>query len=151
MDLTTAMLADGAHLADGKLYILGGQWDRLVVAKFPAQHPSMAVALVIKVDYDEAPAPHALNVSLMLDGKPMGPSAAGQMTTGHAPGLARGAPAFVSLVLPFSNVTFEAPGRYEWVITIDGEPKGQIPIDVTSVPGLPGAVPDTVPGSPAAP
>jgi hypothetical protein len=146
MKLTTAMVADGAHQAEGKLYILGGQWDRLVVAKFPAQHPAMAVVLVIKVGYDEAPAPHMLNVSLMLDGKPMGPYAVGEMTTGHAPGLARGAPAFVSIVLPFNNVTFEVPGRYEWVIAIDDEPMGQVPIDVANAPALPGGLPGIVAG-----
>ena len=50
MELTTAMLADGAQQAPGgKLYILGGQWDRLTVPSFPAQHPTMAVVLVLRI------------------------------------------------------------------------------------------------------
>ncbi|HEX3959789.1 MAG TPA: hypothetical protein VHZ03_24675 [Trebonia sp.] len=143
MQLTTAMLADGAHVAGGKLYILGGQWDRVGGVVFPLQHPSMAVVLVIKVDYDEALTQHRLNVALMLDGEPVGPSATGEMATGHAPGQARGAPGFVSVALPFNNVTFEAPGRYEWVVTVDDEPIGQLPIEVVRVnlPGYPSTAP----------
>src|SRR5262249_11519465 len=94
MELTTAMLADGAQVAQGKLYILGGQWDRVIVSQFPAQHPSMAVVLVIKVNYNEAPKTCVLTIELMLDGEPMGIKTMAQMSIGHAAGLQRGAPQF---------------------------------------------------------
>jgi hypothetical protein len=141
MDLTTAMLADGAHVAEGKLYILGGQWDRLVVAAFPAQHPSMTVVLVVKVEYTEAPKTYTLNVELTLDGQSADAKAAGQLATGHAPGQARGAPSYASLAIPFNNVTFRTPGRYEWVITADDHELGRLPIEVISgvIPGIPAA------------
>jgi len=139
VELTTAMIADGAHVADGKLYILGGQWDRLTVPAFPAAHPSMAVVLVIRVEYTEALETHRLNVELVLDGKQQGVRATGELATGHAPTQARGAPSFVSLALPFSNVAFEAPGRHEWVVTIDEHEVGRLPIDVVqlAMPGRP--------------
>lgn len=131
------MLADGAHQMGGKLYILGGQWDRLNVSQFPAQHPSMAVVLVVKVEYDEATVAHDLGIALMLDGRPVGPAGVARFTTGHAPGTARGAPTFVSTALTFPNITFETPGRYEWAITGDGEPMGQIPLAVERGPQMP--------------
>ena len=133
------MLADGAHVAGDKLYILGGQWDRLMVAKFPAQHPSMAVVLVLKVEYNEALTAHRLTVELTLDGQQLDVRAMGELSTGHAPTQARGAPSFVSLALPFSNITFEAPGRYEWVITAGEDELGRLPIEVVQavIPGLP--------------
>jgi hypothetical protein len=139
MDLTTAMIADGAHVAGGKLYILGGQWDRIIVAAFPATHPALAVVLVIKVEYTEALEPHRLSVELSLDGQPQDARAAGDMITGHAPGQARGAPSFVSLALPFSNLTFDTPGRYEWVIKVGEKELGRLPIEVVQgvVPGMP--------------
>jgi hypothetical protein len=146
MELTTAMLADGAHVAGGKLYILGGQWDRLMVAAFPAPHPSMTVVTVIKVEYTEAPRTFEINVELTLDGQPKGAKASGQLATGHAPGLIHGAPSFVSLAIPFNNVTFAGPGRYEWVITADEAELGRIPLEVVQVamPGLPStAAPDS--------
>ncbi len=135
------MLADGAQqvVPGGKLYILGGQWDRLMVPNFPAQHPTMAVVLVIKVEYTEALDRHHLEVQLMLDGQPQNVGAVGDMITGHAPGQARGAPTFVPMALTFNNLVFEGPGRYEWVITVDGNELGRLPIEVVpgAVPGIP--------------
>ncbi len=139
MELTTAMLADGAQVADGKLYILGGQWDRLMVGGFPAAHPSMTVVLVIRVEYTEAPKTFQLSAELTLDGQTQDASVSGQLATGHAPGQAHGAPSFVPLAIPLRNVTFSAPGRYEWVITADDTELGRIPLEViqASAPGMP--------------
>jgi hypothetical protein len=130
MELTTALLADGAHVAGGKLYILGGQWDRLFVASFPAQHPTMAVVLVLKVEYSEALRPTSLAVNLTLDGQPCDVGAMVKFATGHPPDTMPGAPLFVPLAIPFSNVGFVAPGRYEWVITADDEELGRLPLQV---------------------
>lgn len=143
MQLTTAMLADGAQQAPGgKLYILGGQWDRLTVPAFPAQHPTMALVLVLRVEYSEALDSHQLEVELTLDGEPRGPKAKAQFVTGHAPGQVRGTPSFVPVALTFNNVVFEAAGRYEWVMRVDGEVYGRVPIEVVqgtiTVPVLPG-------------
>jgi hypothetical protein len=130
MELTTAMLADGAHQVGGKLYILGGQWDRLTVASFPAQHPAMAVVLVIRVEYTEALRTIDLGIDLTLDGQPCDIRATVRFETGHAPGSTHGAPSFVPIAIPFSNVAFAAPGRYEWVIAVGDEELGRVPLQV---------------------
>src|SRR5262249_54147582 len=131
MELTTAMLADGAQQAapGGKFYILGGQWDRLIVPSFPAQHSTMAVVLVLRVEYSEALDHHQLEVELTIDGEPRPPKAGGQFITGHAPGQGRGTPSFVPLTLTFNNLVFDAPGRYEWVVRVDGDVYGRVPIE----------------------
>ena len=136
MELSTAMVADAAHVAGGKMYILGGQWDRLAIANFPAQHPAMAVALVLKVEYTEALAAHQLTVELMLDGESQDVKATGSLRMGHAPTQARGAPSFAPIALPFYGITFATPGRYEWVIRVGEDELGRIPIDVTSADAL---------------
>ena|ERR1022692_4776042 len=150
MELTTAMLADGAHVAGGKLYILGGQWDRLMVAAFPAQHPSMALVLVIKIEYTEAPKTYQLNVELTLDGQPQDAKASGAMAIGHASVLAPGAAQYAPLAIPFNNVTFSAPGRYEWVVTADDTELGRVPVEVSPgiIPGLPQAAGPTPSSTP---
>jgi hypothetical protein len=130
MELTTAMLADGAHQADGKLYVLGGQWDRLIMATFPAQHPTMALVLVIRVEYTEALRAVDLGIDLTLDGESRGISARVRFETGHAPGSAPGAPSFVQLAITFNNVMFAAPGRYEWVVKVGDDELGRIPLAV---------------------
>ena len=124
------MIADGAHAAGGKLYILGGQWDRLTVANFPAQHPSMAVVLIVRVEYSEALDSHKLEADLTLDGESKGARADVHFTTGHTPAQRRGSPSFVPLPLPFNNLVFEKPGCYEWVIRVDEAELGRVPIEV---------------------
>ena len=150
--ITTAMLADGAQQApNGKLYILGGQWDRLTVPRFPAQHPTLAVVVVLRVEYNEALDQHKLEIELTLDGQPKGAKAAAQFITGHAPGISRGTPSFVPLAIPFNNLQFDSPGRYEWVVRIDGDIIGRIGLEV--VQGAVGAMtaPGQMPMPPEAP
>ena len=140
MELTTAMFADGAQrpVPGGKLYILGAQWDRLIVQSFTAQHPTMAMVLVLRVEYSEALDRHQLAVELTLDGESKNIEAMGQIVTGHAPGQVRRTPSFVPLALPFNNLVFEAPGRYEWVVRVDEQELGRVPIEVVqAVPGMP--------------
>jgi hypothetical protein len=36
------------------------------------------------------------------------------------------------MAIPFSNVTFAGPGRYEWVVAVDGKEVGRLPIEVAS-------------------
>jgi hypothetical protein len=140
MELTTAMLADGAQQApNGKLYVLGGQWDRLTVPSFPAQHPTLALVLVLRVEYSEALDRHQLEIELTLDGHDKDVKATVQFETGHAPGTSRGTPGFMPLALTFTNLKFETPGRYEWVIRADDDTIGRIPLEV--VQGAIGAMP----------
>ncbi|HEX5288296.1 MAG TPA: hypothetical protein VFX25_05465 [Streptosporangiaceae bacterium] len=139
MNLTTAMLADGAQFVNGKLYILGGQWDRLAASQFPVRHPSMAVVVVLKVEYNEAPGDIELHIDLMMDGKPMGPQARARLSVGHAPGLKHGAPQFAPIAVTFNNVEFDKPGRYEWVVSSGKETLGQIPLEVVATMTVPAA------------
>ena len=46
-----AILADAVQAIAGKLYILGGGWDTLFVGRFPARHPSLGIALRMRVPW----------------------------------------------------------------------------------------------------
>ena len=129
------MLADAARVADNKLYVFGGQWDRLYTNAFPATHAGLTVVLVIEVSYAEALTDHHLKVTLMRDGEAMGPEARGVINVGHAPGTTPGAPSSVPLALPFEQIVFARSGRFEWVVTLNDEPIGFIPLEVTLAPG----------------
>lgn len=144
------MLADAAHNVGGKLYILGGQWDRLSAAALPVQHPTLSVVLVIRLEYSEAPRTYELSVELTLDGRSQGIKAVGQFAVGHGPGQVPGAPQFVPLAIPFNNLTFKTEGRYEWVITVAENELGRIPLEVTHgiVPGMPPLAADEQPAQP---
>ena len=136
MKLQSAMLADAARVAENKLYVFGGQWDRIYTPSFPATHAGLTVVLVIEVSYVEALTDHHLRVALMGDGKPVGPEARGVINVGHAPGTTPGAPSYVPIALPFVSLQFEQAGRYEWVISINEEPMGSIPLEVMATPGV---------------
>jgi len=137
------MLADAARVAENKLYVFGGQWDRLYTASFPATHTGLSVVLVIEVSYAEALMDHHLTVALMRDGDPAGAEARGLINVGHAPGTTPGAPSYVPIALPFEHLQFNAPGRYEWVVRLNDEPMGVIPLEVTLAPG--GAIEEPAP------
>jgi hypothetical protein len=139
MELTTLMLADAAQQTpDGKLHVLGGQWDRLVTASLPITHPSLAIVLVVRVEYTEALERHDLRVELVKDGEPVGPAVSGHLQIGHPPTLTRGAAQSAALALTFSQVTFTSTGRYEWVVRIDDEVHGSTPLEVVESSQLPG-------------
>jgi hypothetical protein len=129
------MLADAARVAENKLYVFGGQWDRLYTQSFPATHAGLTVVLVIEVSYAEALTDHHLKVALMRDGEAMGPEARGVINVGHAPGTTPGASSYVPIALPFEHIVFTHSGRFEWVVTLNDEPVGFIPLEVTLAPG----------------
>lgn len=126
------MLADAATVLGGKIYVFGGQWDRMFANSFPTTHPSLAVVLVIEVDYNEALEDHGFLVYLERDGETIGPRIEGSLNVGHPPTTKRGASAFVPLALTFNMVKFEDPGRYEFVVELDGNPVERIPLELTT-------------------
>lgn len=135
MKLQSAMLADAARVAENKLYVFGGQWDRVYTHAFPATHAGLTVVLVFEVSYAEALTDHHLRVALMRDGEPIGPEARGLINVGHAPGSTPGAPSYVPVTLPFDMLQFDHPGRYEWVVSMNDEPMGSIPLEISLAPG----------------
>lgn len=129
------MLADGARLGqDGKVYVFGGQWDRIFAPAIPANHPTMAVVLVLQVEYSEALKEHHLELTLRrADGEPAGPRAMARFNVGHPAGMDPGAPLSVPLALEQQGIVFDSYGRYEWLVEVDGVELGRLPISVAPV------------------
>jgi hypothetical protein len=142
MELTTCMLADAAQQTpDGKVHVLGGQWDRIVTAGLPTTHPSLAIVLVVRVEYTEALQRYELRVELAKDGELMGPTSVGHLQVGHPPTLAPGASQSAAIALTFPMVTFATAGRYEWIVRIDEVVHGSLPLEVLETSQLPGFTP----------
>jgi hypothetical protein len=131
-----AFLADSVVQADGKLFVLGAGWDQLSSSGFPARHPRLALGVIVTVPYLSADADHELRVRLEdADGAvlPIGghvlPS--GQRDTrprlirAKLPGARtddRGAgdERTITLAMNFDGLIFDAPGRYRFVLELDG-------------------------------
>ena len=124
--MVTMLLADAAQAVDNKLYILGGGWS----ITGPDPVPS-AIALQIKVPWDQANEPHHLRLELLdSDGHPvLLPVRPGreealvvetEFEVGRPPGLVRGTPIDLSLALGLGPLPLPPGGRFEWRLTIDG-------------------------------
>ena len=121
--MVTMLLCDAAQAVDNKLYVLGAGWS--VTGPNPA--PS-AIALHLKVPWDEANMPHVMRLELIdADGQPVSPSAdadpiviESQFEVGRAAGLPPGTPIDLSVALNFGPIALPPGGRFEWRLTIDG-------------------------------
>ena len=102
------MLADGARVGgDGKLYIFGGQWDRLYAPSVPTTHPIVAIALVVELEYGEALDNHPVEITLRdADGATLGPRAMMNLRVGHPPQLERGGSVTVPIAMELPQIVF---------------------------------------------
>jgi hypothetical protein len=133
------MLADAATApADNKLYIHGGGWNRIFTPAVPTTHPSLAVVLIIEVDYSEALIDHHGVVELTKEGEPAGTKAEFTFKTGHSPMSIRGEPAMIPTTITFPGLQFAAFGTYEWVVTIDDEILARLPMTLVPMDSVPG-------------
>jgi Family of unknown function (DUF6941) len=122
----TMMLADAAQALDNKLYILGGGWS--ITGPDPT---SSAIALQIRVPWDEANRRHRMRLELLdPDGhavtvdSPVGKQSLvieNEFEVGRPPGVKPGTPIEISLALNLGPLPLEAGSRYEWRLLIDGE------------------------------
>jgi hypothetical protein len=135
MKVTTAMLADAARAAedDHKLYIHGGGWDRIFATTVPTTHPSLAVVLLIEVDYSEALIDHRGVIELIREGEPVGVRAELGFKTGHSPHSVRGESALVPLTLTFPGLRLDTFGTYEWVVSLDDEIHASLPMRLVPI------------------
>jgi hypothetical protein len=125
--MATMILADAAQAIDNKLYVLGGGWS----VTGPEPTPS-AIAIALKVPWDEANARHDLRIELLdADGRPImvgpGPGEDGNpvvieshFEVGRPPGLRPGTPIDLAFAVNISPLPLPPGGRYEWRLSING-------------------------------
>jgi hypothetical protein len=135
MKLTSAMLADGAQVQSGKLFVLGGGFDTISVRKLPATHRSLSLAMVAEVGPDERQQDLELIVQLVdEDGAEVGVTAKGKLRVGAPPNLPPGSPSVVPIVSPFHNVTFPEAKGYAFVISMNGTELTRVKFRVVEIP-----------------
>lgn len=124
MELDFLLVADRAEAVNGKLYLLGGGWDRITLPQFPGQ-ANFDVAMGVLVGYTETNERHQFTISLEDDDNQvvLGP-VDGQIELGRPPGLKPAQPQrfLVAVRGPFP---LPAPGCYHWVVTLDGRQAGR--------------------------
>jgi hypothetical protein len=128
----TMMLCDWAEELNGKLYIMGGGWNRT-----GANRPmNMGLALLIQVPWDRANIPIQLGLGLVTEdgqqveheGTPV--SVEGRIEVGRPPGARRGSPLNLPLAFMFNGIAVP-PGSYNWQCTIDNQKSAAVRFDAT--------------------
>jgi hypothetical protein len=120
----TAMLADYAAAADGKLTAVGAGWN--VTGPQPVP---FAIALLVEVPWHLTNKQHTVRLELIdLDGNPVTPTGADEPQTielqfeiGRPPGLRPGTMLPVPLPINHGPMSLPPGGHYEWRLTVNGE------------------------------
>jgi hypothetical protein len=143
-----AFVADSVAVESGKIYAQGIGWDNLGGAEFPLRHDRVGVGVVIEVPYTATNQDHEMILRLEdADGEiiPLGDAPAeanldddkirkfgARFTLGRPPNLAPGAEQNVVIALNLDGLSFPHPGRYRFVVEIDGSEESYMPFRVFS-------------------
>jgi hypothetical protein len=124
VELEWLILADSAQVVGNKLYLLGGGWERVTVnAEFPVTH-HCAVAVAVRVPWNETNQRHSLEVEVASEvpGTEEPKSLLklqGQLEVGRPPGIPLGQDQRVQLAFE-TNLRLETPGTYFIIARIEG-------------------------------
>jgi hypothetical protein len=134
----TMMLADGAHAAGGKLYVLGGGWS--VMGPGPT---AMALALRFEVAWDETDVDHEWSLVLIdADGRPVMCAEhgthpiqrRGRFHAHRAADSQAGVPIDFVTAVDVGVVSVPPGGRYVWTLTVDRATRDDWQLAFTSRP-----------------
>lgn len=131
------LLADWAQAINGKLYIQGAGWSRVMVP--PSGEIVFAIAAKLDVDWDETNQPHDVVVTLVdADGRSIVNEGGApvldvrtKLEVGRPVGLAPGTPIDVPLAVNVQHVRLP-PGRYDVVLSADGQDLARAAFDVVA-------------------
>jgi hypothetical protein len=126
MQLAYIFLAEAAETTPGKFFAFGGGLHHLGASAFPSIVPAMAVLADIQLQPDEAQAGHQLRAhGEGPDGAPFFPD----IDTTFGPlSLIDGRPDLPIhhlVSINFRGLTLETPGRYSFIVLVDGHELGR--------------------------
>jgi hypothetical protein len=137
-----AFLADSVVKSGGKLHALGIGWDQLSAQSFPARHSRLSLGVVVTVPYLDTDSGHELRVRFQdadgnalafggrapqpgeTDKRPTMIKARLPQTRGDDP--APGDERTITLAINLDGLVFSGPGRYRFLLEIDGAPQKRL-------------------------
>ena len=129
MDVTLALLADGANVSrEGKLNVFG-IFDTIFARAFPTTHPQMQLVLRFEADADEGGRRDVEVQFVTADGRVLfrlpGAVSVQQRVAGDR--------TRIDHILSLNNVQLEHAGRYRFNVVVDGELAAVVPLQVEQV------------------
>ena len=132
MDVEWLILADAAQVTGGKLYVMGGGWDRVVANKFPFPQ-NMSIALSFRVPWTQTNEKHSFEVEIAdMDGGTIA-KVPGQFEVGRPAGASPGQDQRAQFAVNI-NWTISKAGGYVVVARLDGEEERRFPFNVVAGP-----------------
>ena len=134
MEVEWLILADSAEVVGNKLYLLGGGWDRLTVnTEFPIEQ-RCAIALSVRVPWNETNQKHVFEVEVTSeDPNTEQPKSlvkvGGQFEVGRPPGIPQGQEQRIQLAINMS-LRLETPGTKIIVARIEGQEMRRVHFNV---------------------
>jgi len=120
----SGFLADSVAVAEGKLYIHGGGWNRIMVGSLPARHDRIGIGLLLRAS-GAARGPHRFELRVLdpddreltlgADGSVRRPG--GEVTL---QGGASDEEVAIPLAINLDGMVLERAGRYRLVVSVDG-------------------------------
>jgi hypothetical protein len=135
IQIRVMLLADAAQAVGGKLYVLGGGFDRINMPTVPFSH-RFDLAMLIEVPWVATNQPFQVVVELHdADGEPMGYRAEATMETGRPPGTRQGTALTVPVAVPVV-ADFPGPGRYILQASINGREANRVALEAVALPNV---------------
>ncbi|MEJ5220475.1 MAG: hypothetical protein WHT63_00530 [Tepidiforma sp.] len=141
MQIEYALLADHAEVLNGKLYLMGGGWDVRQAPAAPAR-AQFAVAIGVRVEWDETNVPIALQLRLEDDDGAAVFQLAGQLNVGRPPHVPAGSSQLIQAAVAL-NAELPAYGGYRAAVraSMPGGREDARALPFRLVPAPPGAAP----------
>lgn len=130
MELTTILVADYASIDQSGKINLMGIFQSINCQTFPTRHPSMHLFVKLSAELGEYGEERNLTISMRDENgkeifKMNGPIKIPQPQGGRRPE--------VNAIFQIKDVVFNKPGRFQFVVLVDKDHKGQLSFDVTSI------------------
>lgn len=121
------LLADHAQVAEGKLYLAGGGWTRLTVARIPIRRRA-ALAIALLIDASESGERHSFRVDMQTPGDRV------TLGEGQFEGEAFEGPSESFLIAINTDLAIEAEGQYEFILSVDSDEIKRTGFEVVTAP-----------------
>ena len=133
MALDYLLIADAAQVSGGKLFMIGGGWDRLLVARLPGSSSlPFFVAFGVGVPWSHTNRRFHFVVDLLnADEEQVDQLVSGEFEVTRPPGVTPGARQRAQFAGP-ARPEFPAAGKYAIRLSVDGKALGETSIEVRS-------------------
>jgi len=132
MRLAYAFLANAAeYTSDGKLWVLGGDIDTFTFDDFPATVPALSFVAKVLFEPAECGAAYRLGIDILRpDGESLNPSQIVYELRPEVRVEQPDRPVGAAMVLNIQGLSLPEPGDYRFVIRVDDEEMGLLPVRV---------------------